>query len=958
MPSPAALRALAPRPLTLALALAGATIAPRHAPVADTPPRLAADSLPADTALAVGVLPNGLRYYVRSNHTPAKRAELRLVVHAGSVLEDADQRGLAHFMEHMAFNGTAHFKAHELINYLQSVGMEFGADLNAYTSYDETVYMLTVPTDSAATLAQGVQILEDWAHLVTIDSSEVVAERGVVLEEWRQRGYSNKRANELRAEQDSVYYNGAPYATRLPIGDPQRIKTALRPEIARFYHDWYRPDLMAVVAVGDFDRDQMVATIRRHFGGIANPSPERPRPTIEIPHNDSTAVKVIPLEGAGTTIRMTLKNPPHPRTGVAGYREELVERLYVNLLNHRLHELAREPKPPFLGATVGTGEMAEGRVPVQELTVYGRRAEVRAGLAALLGEVERVAQHGFTDGEIAREKTTLVRELESDSASAATIESATYARAYVGDYLIPGTDRMDATAAVGVARRLLGEITPAEIAAPSRRWRDARDRLITGEIPGLARAVDRAALLAVCDSIAATRLAPYADTEKVRSLIATAPTPGRIVSERTYPSAGVTQWTLSNGARVLLKRTPYSAGQMEIRGSAPGGLSLADDSVFVSARMAASLVRAGGMGNLSADELAEALRDKDVRRFGPSIDDDEESIVAAGAARDAATLFELLHLEVTAPRVDSATFARWKVSARGQIAAGAGGGLSAFLRRYMALQHPRTRPMTYDMVDSVDMDAALAFYRARMENAANFTFAIVGDFEPRQVRGLVERYLASLPSTGGRERARDLEIRTPRGVLEESFNVASEAKTLTYVNFSGPFSYSREGVYQLTMLASVLQQRLRERLREDLGGTYGVGVTPMAIAEPYSHYQLAIQFASAPERAKELGDALFAVFDTLKANGPTAAELQEVKEMGRRAAERERQSNEFWLAALLRYDHNGWPLDEIGSVDALNAKVTAASVQATARRVLDDHNYVRLTFRPKTDLDFDYGTDK
>ncbi|MHB1224734.1 MAG: M16 family metallopeptidase [Gemmatimonadaceae bacterium] len=948
--------------ITLALS---ATAAPARTatssadqPVGNLPAHVAplTDSLPRDSAVAMGTLPNGLRYYVRSNRTPAGRAELRLVVNAGSLVEDEDQRGLAHFMEHMAFNGTRNFEGHELINFLQSVGMSFGADLNAYTSYDETVYMLTVPTDSGDALGQGVQILEDWAHGITIDSAEVVAERGVVLEEWRARGFSDKRSNEMRQRMDSVIYNGSLYAYRSPIGDPERLKTANRAEILRFYEDWYRPDMMAVVAVGDFDRDSMVAEIRRHFAGIEQPASPRPHPRPTIPDNAETMVNVVPLRGAGTIIRMMMKEPAREQGTVAAFRAALIDRFYLSMLNRRFQEVVRRPDSPFLSAGGSKGQMAEGRVQTYELQVVGRRASVRSGFAAMLAEVERVAQHGFTAAEVERETAALMREMESAAAASATIESAAYAQGYVAHRLTPGTQLLSHQQSLALVSRLLPTITAAELAAPAVRWRDQRNRVITGQIPGVTRGVTAEALLAVADSVAGLTLEPYEGSVKVRPLIASAPVAGSIVGERTIDGLDVTEWTLSNGARVLLKPTPFHADQVVVRGYSAGGLSLVDDDSYVSALSAASVVRASGLGDLSADEVADALRTKVIRRYGASIGANSEEVMVDGSPRDLEGMFELLYLQVTAPRVDTAAFEKWKDAARPQYARG-NAGLNDFLERYMTLQHPRLRPTTYAMVDSVELDVAFDFYRERFQNAADFTYVVVGAFTPEQVRPLVERYVASLPSKGTHEEARDLQIRPPRGVLEETVNVSSEAKAMTYVNFSGPLDFSLESQSQLSALAGVLTIRLRERLREELGGTYGVSVGPSAQRAPYGQYSIAIQFGSAPERAEELGEALFQVLDSLKANGPTELELREVIEMERRQRQRAMQANDYWLATLVEAQERQLPIADLVSMAATERAVTAAAVQAAARLYLDERNYVHLTFMPRTDQGFDYGRD-
>ncbi|HET7458351.1 MAG TPA: pitrilysin family protein, partial [Gemmatimonadaceae bacterium] len=427
----AALVAAASLALVATLPLASASAQTPRAPAAS--PAAAADTLPLDSAVRFGVLPNGLRYYVRVNHRPEKRAELRLVVDAGSVLEDEDQRGLAHFVEHMAFNGTTHFARNELVNYLESIGMSFGADLNAATSFDETVYQLTVPTDSGKALDKGLLILEDWAHGLRFDHDEIARERGVVEEEWR---LGQGAASRIRDKQFPVLFQGSRYATRLPIGTKASLDSASDAALKRFYADWYRPDLMAVVAVGDFDGAAVEKEIRRRFSTLANPPHERPRPSYSVPDHDAPLVAIATdREATGTSVEVIYLMPPRPANTVATYRRGMIEGLYDAMFNERLNELARRPNPPFIGAGSNVGRLIRAR-EVYSIGAAVSDSAVERGLAALLTEAERVDKFGFTQGELDRARADLLRSYDRAFAEREKTYSSSLVDEYVNNFLI------------------------------------------------------------------------------------------------------------------------------------------------------------------------------------------------------------------------------------------------------------------------------------------------------------------------------------------------------------------------------------------------------------------------------------------------------------------------------------------------------------------------------------------
>jgi zinc protease len=393
---------------TVAAAVFAAGPIVAQAPKSSTPASTA--PLPVDPKVRIGTLPNGIRYYIRQNPKPEKRAELRLVVNAGSILENANQLGLAHFVEHTAFNGTTHFAKNDLVKYLQSIGVRFGADLNANTSFDETIYILPVPTDTARIIDQAFTILEDWAHGQTFDSTEVVNERGVVREEWRLgKGAGDRMLHEWLP----VALKGSLYADRLPIGNERSIMTATPARLRSFYKSWYRPDLEAVIAVGDFKPEEIEAEIKKHFAGIPKPANPTPRPVAPVPGNKEPLIAVASdKEATGSDIELAFKLPAEKTKTVGDYRRDLMERLYLGMLNSRLEEIAQKPDAPFLGADASKGNFIGRNTDAFTLSANVKDGAIEPGLEALLTEAKRVDQFGFLQSELDREKQSLIRAYE------------------------------------------------------------------------------------------------------------------------------------------------------------------------------------------------------------------------------------------------------------------------------------------------------------------------------------------------------------------------------------------------------------------------------------------------------------------------------------------------------------------------------------------------------------------
>lgn len=928
--------------LALPFLLTSAAVAQR--PTASAVPK---DQIPVDSAVTIGRLPNGLRYYIRENRRPEKRAELRLVVNAGSVLEDPDQLGLAHFVEHMAFNGTRHFEKQALVDYIEGTGMRFGAHLNAYTSFDETVYQLVVPTDSAPLLAQGIQILEDWAHGLSFDSLEVEKERGVVIEEWRGGQGAGER---LRKQQFPVLFRGSRYAERLPIGTRQSLEKFAPAALRRFYRDWYRPDLMAVIAVGDFDRNAVEQLIREHFSRIPARKAPRPRPRYGVPPRGAAAAAVATdREATGTRVNVHFIRPARPRGTVSAYRASLIARLYSQMLDTRLSELAQKPNPPFLGAGSGTGHLVRS-ADAFSLGFVVADTGVRRGLDAVLTEVERVERHGFTAPELARAKRSLLRRLEQSYAERDKAESGVLVDEYVEHFLtgeaIPGIARE-----FELAKQLLPGIGVAEVDHAAREWLGLKDRVLMVSAPEKSGVVvpKGGSLLALFGQVQRRDVSPYEETVSEAPLVTAELPDAAIVAEAHDSAVNTTTLTLANGVRVILKPTDFKADQVLLAAYSPGGTSLVPDSLFTAARIATDAVGTGGLGQFGAVELRKKLAGI-AAGVEPYIDTYKEGLSGGASPEDLRTLFELVYLRFAAPRADSPAFQAFRTNVHAALVNRGANPVAAFqdtLGAALAQHHPRSRPFTAADADSLDLRQAMAVYRDRFADAYDFTFVLVGSFTLDSVRPLVRRYLGNLPAAGRREEARDIGLASPPGVVEREVHKGIEPKSQTAIVFTGPFEYTRTERFALSGLAQLLELKLREQLREEMGGTYGVGVRASPTRVPRPQYTLSIQFGSAPERVGELVGAIFAQIDSLRQVGGEEKELAKLRETAIRTRETELRENGFWLRQLVFADQTGEDLRETLDLPSLLAQLTGENLRSAAQRYLDVKRYVRVTLLPE-----------
>jgi zinc protease len=939
---------------TIAVVVSSVLALPTLAPVNAQAPQAAQsfnpqDVIPFDGAVRRGTLPNGLTYFIRRNARPEKRVSLRLAVKAGSLHEADDQLGLAHLIEHMAFNGSAHFKPGELVSFFESTGARLGPHVNAYTSFDETVYMLELPTDNAKIVARGFDAMADFAGGLALDPEQIDKERGVVIEEWRGRLGAGQRIQE---KQLPLMFYGSRYAERLPIGKPEILRTAPAARLRAFYDSWYRPDRIAIVAVGDIDPQQIEDTIRSAFGALKARAPEGAAPNAQVPLHSELLVNVAAdPELTGSSVQLITKQTAEPQNRVGDYRRNLVERLFSDMLNDRFAELARKPDAKFLAAGGGGGLLAP--------TVHTFRLNARVpdgslidGLSVLEIESRRVREHGFNQSELDRNKREMAAYYEQAFNERDKSESGGFADEYVRHFL-------EDEPAPGIAyeyrlvQSVLPGITLAEVTALARSRLSAPSRVVLAvqpEKPNLAAPSEgelRAALSAA-EKVAVT---PWSDTTTTRALLEKVPPPARVESRRELANVGVTIVRFANGVEAWLKPTDFKNDQVVFTMYAMGGASLADRNTFIDASLASGYVGFSGAGGLKALDLQRLLAGK-LASASPFISTSTHGINGSAAPADLETALQLLYQFVVAPGDDPEAFALMKRQLEASVANRGRSPAQVFGERVGQINssnHFTSEPITSERIATLDRARMLEFYRARFANAADFTFFMVGTFDLEAAIPMLARYVGSLPSTGKRSSAfKDLGVRFPDKVIRERVEKGREPQSRTVLSFYADPSPDPMEQERIGAATTVLEIALRDMLREELGQTYTVSVGLAQALPQRGDGHIQVTFGAAPENIQAMADRVLQEVRRLQEEGPSEDLTSRAKETARRGYETALRQNPYWLQRLrtvhmLERD----PGEILTRVDRINT-VTPAVVQDTFRKYfpLDRHTVITLVPEP------------
>ncbi len=931
------------------LTLVAVPFAQIAAPQTAIPPELALDrTLPVDPAVKTGRLPNGLRYFIRQNARPANRVAMRLAVNAGAIQEDPNQRGLAHFLEHMAFNGTEHFKPGELVSFLESIGARFGPHVNASTSFDETIYMLEIPTDRPGYVDRGMTVLQDFATGISFLPAEVEKERGVVLEEWRGRLGAQSR---LTDKQLPVIFQGSRYAERLPIGLPEILKNAPRERLIEFYQKWYRPDQMAVVVVGDIAVAEAEKMVIAHFGAIpaAKGAPASVDTSVP-PHKDTLINMSTDPEAQGWSVSVAFKGQAEHDTTVRGYRKSLVENLVSQMLNLRLRDIARRPNAPFLGAQAGTSNIGR-TLELFEIEAMVPEGKITEGLGALMLEARRMQQYGFSNDELNRAKAALLAGYERAYKERETSESSSYANEYVRHFLqqepIPGMEFE-----YRIASTYLPTVTAEEVAALAKEFITEENRVVLGVAPEK-KDVPPPSTDTLRAAITRSSSAPverWAEATAGRELVEKPPAAGKVASRRMVPEIGATVLTLSNGVEVWLKPTDFKNDQVVFSAYAPGGLSLSPESTFKSATLVTAMVGVGGMGGLNPVDLSKMLSGK-LAQASPQVGEYQHSISGTSTPKDLETALQLNYLAHTAPNMTPDVLDLLKRRLEPSVQNRDQNPRAVFgekVGQINSSNHYSAQALTMADVQKLDLGAMRSFYNARYDNAADFTYFFVGAFTEGEITPLLEKWVASLPSTGKKtSAARDMGVKFPAAMVKEEVKKGKEPTSQTLLSFFADPGSDEFELHRARAAVAVLNIRLREILREELGGTYGVNVG-FSNSPPLKGYgSMMIQYGSSPDNVDKLVAASLKEIERLKIEGPSAEDVSKVKELERRDLETNAKQNAYWLGSMQTVHLYGWDPAGIARRSERTERLTPENIKTMFQKYFPMDRYTLVTLKPE-----------
>lgn len=910
------------------------------------------EKIPVAPEIKTGKLSNGLTYYIRKNSKPENKVELRLVVNAGSIQEDDDQQGLAHFTEHMCFNGTKNFKKNELVSFLQSIGVEFGADLNAYTSFDETVYILPIPTDKPENVEKGFQVLEDWASNVTMENEEIDKERGVVLEESRLGKGADDRM--FRKVYPKIFENSK-YAERLPIGKDEILQNFKYDVIKRFYKDWYRPDLMAVIVVGDMDPAEAEKKIKSHFEKLKNPAKPRERTYATLAaRQDSEGMVVTDPEATNHILQIFYSyKKVKEETTLADYREFLVENIFTSMLSQRMQELTQKAEPPFVFGSSYIGGWARGYESFNSYA-YISKAGVDAAVKAVIQENERARKFGFTPSELDRTKKNMMKNIERAYNEREKTESEQFANEYIRHFLekepIPGIANE-----FKYYKEFLDGITLEEInqfAAKTIPPDDANKLVVlTGPEKADFKMPSNEELLVMASKAAKEEITAYEEKEIASSLMENPPAAGKIASEKENKELGITELTLSNGVKVLLKSTDFKNDQVIMSATRFGGQYVFDAKDRNNAEFASTIVTQMGVGNFSPVDLRKVLAGKTVS-VSPRIGNTSEAISGQSSAADIEAMLQLTHLYFTQPRSDEELFKSYVTKQQALYQNMLSNPQYTFqdsVLKVLYQNHPWAPQVpSAEKFGKIEMGRVVDIYRERFSNANGFTFVLVGSFDIAAVKPLIATYLGSLPATGqSAAQVKDVGLRPAKGVVKATVRKGTEPQSYIRMFFTGETPYSDAENLKLQALIEVLNIKLIETLREDLSGIYGGAVFGGLNKYPYNNYSVGVALPCGPENVDKLIDATFAEFEKVKTNGPQEADLNKVKETWRTQYKENMKDNSFWANTLIRSIENGTDPAQILNYEKNISAITVNDLKEVANKYLNKKNYVQAVLYPE-----------
>jgi zinc protease len=906
--------------------------------------------IPVDPNVKIGVLPNGLKYYIKHNEKPENKVELRLVVNAGAILEDDDQQGLAHFMEHMCFNGLEHFPGNELVHYLQSIGVGFGNDLNAYTGFDQTVYILPVPSDDKEKLDKAFTVIADWAGGALLTDEEIDKERGVILSESRLGKGSDDRMMKIWLP---LMLNGSKYSNRLPIGKDSIIESFKYETIRRFYRDWYRPNLQAVVVVGDMSVEDAEKLIIEKFSDHKNPSPVRNRQEFfEVkPFQASQAVVVSDPEADMTYVNIVgSSRKSKPTVTQADYLDDVVEQLAYNMLYSRLDELVNSANPPFIYAYAYNGGWARGYESFTAAAACSPEG-IKPAIQNLVIECLRVKEFGFTEQELERAKAAILSRYEKQYNERDKTESGRITREYVNNYLdnepIPGIEWE-----YKFVKEHLKDITLAN-------FDEVRNNInidnkyfcyvttkTSGNLP------KNEELKAWVDEAMKTKVTPYTEKKIASSLLKSEPKSGSIVSSTKNEKLGTTTYTLSNGAIVCIKPTTFKNDEIVFKGSKFGGYSTYEGKDYQSAQFSNNVVEEMGYGEFSATDLNKFLSGKDVKVI-PVVDDYTENISGNCGVKDMETMFQLIYLKSTSPRKDMEAFQSFVTRSKQQLMLAKQSPENLFadsLYNTLYQGNPRAHlinsPADYD---KINIDNAIAFYLERIGNPKGMYFTFVGSFTEGQIKPLIEKYIGGIPSGDSESKYKSMGMAVQPGIKSFTLRKGSEQKAMLMHYYTKSTSFNADDNFVLAQLNQIINNRIIDTIREKMGAIYGGGFYGSVKKYPNEELFMRSYFPCSPENIDAVNETFLRLVEETKIDGNiTISDLERVRQPALETYKVNIQKNQYWMNNLQYAWLNQTDPERILAYEKNLNDITPAKLAEIARKYFTGQNIFTGSWLPES----------
>ncbi|MEG1562797.1 MAG: insulinase family protein [Bacteroides sp.] len=904
--------------------------------------------IPTDPSVRIGKLDNGLTYYIRKNALPANRADFYIAQKVGSIQEEANQRGLAHFLEHMCFNGTTHFPGDALKQYLERIGVKFGENLNAYTSVDETVYNISnVPVKTAGAIDSCLLILHDWSNDLSLEDKEIDKERGVINEEWRTRMSAMQRMQERMLPQ---MYAGTKYATCFPIGTMDVVMNFKYQTLKDYYEKWYRPDLQGIVVVGDIDVDAIEARIKKMFADISAQPNAAKREYYPVNDNKEPIVVIEKDKEQSDIVALVFNKheaTPNDQKGNIGYLvQNYANSLMGIMLNARLDELTQTATPPFIWAGAYDGEFFVAKTK-NALTgqVVCKEGEVESGIAALMREIERARQFGFTDTEYARARAEYLRQLESSYNERDKRKNNSYVNQYVRHFLdnepIPGIENEYA---------IINQVAPAIPVAALNQMTKALvsdSNLVVAILAPEKESVklpSKEAVLQMIKQVKGEKLTAYVDKVSSDPLMAEKPKGGKIVAEKENKLFGTTELTLSNGVKVILKKTDFKADEIRMKGISLGGSSLFPDTEIININGINEVMQLGGLGNFSKVDLEKVLAGKKASASA-LIGNLTETMSGNCSPKDLETMLQLTYLNFTTPRKDADAFTSFKNRAKAAMKNQEMNPMVAFndsIQKAIYCNHPRAIRMKADMIDKVDYDKIMTMYKDRYKDASDFTFIFVGNVDTEKDKTMIAEYLGALPVIHRKETFKDNKMEMRKGMYKNEFIREQETpKSSVLLVYNGACKYTMRNDILMSMTDQILDLVYTEKVREEAGGTYGVHVGGNLSKHPQEMAYLQIIFDTAPTKKENLMKIIFAEADKLGTTGPSESNLNKVKEFMLKKHAENIKENSYWLGNIDEYLMTG--VDMTKDYDAVVKSITAKEIQQFAGNLFKQKNQTEVT---------------